>query len=96
MEKMERMLTQRPMMKCGCSGGNNTRFFHGTKVNCIMATRCLRKSVQSVITVRDNEMAMNNGFRHSFNKGRKMAEAINNHITSCTRQSRDRISEATD
>lgn len=48
-------------MKCGCSGGNNTRFFPGTKVNCIMATRCLRKSVQSVITVRDNETAMNNG-----------------------------------
>lgn len=61
MEKMERMLTQRAMMKCGCSGGNNTRFFHGTKVNCIMATRCLRKSVQSVITVCDNEMALNNG-----------------------------------
>lgn len=59
MEKMERMLTQKAMMKCGCSGGNNTRFFYRTKLNCIMATR-LRKLVQSVITVHDNEMARNN------------------------------------
>lgn len=56
---------KRAMMKCGCSGGNNARPpFHGTKVNCVMATRCFGgggKSAWSVITVGDNEMPMNNG-----------------------------------
>ncbi len=40
MEKMKRMLTQKAMMKCGCSGGNNTRFLNRTIVSCIMVTRC--------------------------------------------------------
>lgn len=68
MEKMERMLTQKAMMKYGCSGGNNTRFFHRTNVNCIMATRCLRKRAQSKITVQDNERGEQCLFRCPFNK----------------------------
>jgi len=44
MEKMERTFTQKPMMKCSCSGGNNTRLSNG-----VMATRCSRRRVQPVI-----------------------------------------------